>query len=171
MDKKRRKNTDITKQQQQDNLADAVSTNTGYWYNKQDVENEEDLVRYQYQHSFSNWEDCVHDLIIEMYDCGLVKTEELYTIAYGRKALTKDSFIFRTTGLFDDDEDIDDQPISLPPVSESAQRKIYEKWTGYVETLLQIVEIHTSEEDRGAIIDELMTYGRKDLSILLYSPE
>ena len=60
---------------------------------------------------------------------------------------------------------------SLPPVSTDAQRKIYERWTSYVNALLQLVEIRTSEDNKKAIIDGLMTYGRKNLLTLLYSPE
>lgn len=170
MDQKRRRISTASKQKHQNYLAEEISTGTGYWFNKQDMEDADEVEKLRYQHYFDSWEDCIQDLIIEMYDCGLVRTEELYAIAYGRAALTPDSLIFRTDGL-DDDEDASDRSLSLPPVSEDAQRKIYEKWTGYVEQLLQIVEIHTSEEDRGSIIDGLMTYGRKDLSVLLYSPE
>lgn len=171
MDKKRRKITTIAKQKQQNHFAEEMNTAIGYWYNKQDMNDADELQKLRYQHSFEKWEDCMHDLIIEMYDCGLVRTEELFTIAYGRKALTQDSLIFRTTGLDGDESDSDNHALSLPPVSDNAQRKIYDKWTGYVEQLLEIVEIHTSEEVRDSIVDGLMTYGRKDLSILLYSPE
>ena len=114
-------------------------------------------------------EECINDLVVEMYDCGLVRTEELYMIAYGIEALTPDSPVFHITGISSDD---DDAPVtSLPPVSTDAQRKIYERWTSYVNALLQLVEIRTSEDNKKAIIDGLMTYGRKNLLTLLYSPE
>ena len=82
---------------------------------------------------------------------------------------TPDSPVFHITGVSSDD---DDAPVtSLPPVSTDAQRKIYERWTSYVNALLQLVEIRTSEGNKKAIIDGLMTYGRKNLLTLLYSPE
>lgn len=171
MDRKRKRITNTSRQRQQDHLAEKINTGMGYWFNKQDMIDADELEKLRYQHHFDDWKDCVQDLIIEMYDCGLVRTEELYSIAYGSKALTPDSLIFRTSGLDDEDSESDNPATNLPPVSEAAQRKIYDKWTGYVEQLLEIVEIEASEEVRGSIVDELMTYGRKDLSILLYSPE
>ncbi len=171
MDSKRRRITSASKREQRNHLAEEIDTGAGYWFNKQDMQDADEVSRLRYQHHFDNWKECLRDLITEMYDCGLVRTEELYTIAYGRDALTPDSLIYKTDGLEDDEETIDHTSLDLPPVSESAQKKIYDKWTGYVEQLLEIVEIHASEEDKGAIVDGLMTYGRKDLSILLYSPE
>ena len=90
--------------------------------------------------------------------------------AYGIAALTLIRIcLYHITGVSSDD---DDAPVtSLPPVSTDAQRKIYERWTSYVNALLQLVEIRTSEGNKKAIIDGLMTYGRKNLLTLLYSPE
>lgn len=54
-----------------------------YWYNKQDVEDRpEGRPMESYYHYFDKAEDCLKDLIIEMYDCGLVRTEMLEAIAY-----------------------------------------------------------------------------------------
>lgn len=54
-----------------------------YWYNKQDVEDRpEGRPMESYYHYFEKAEDCLKDLIIEMYDCGLVRTEMLEAIAY-----------------------------------------------------------------------------------------
>ena len=141
----------------------------GYWYNKEDMEDGDAITRLRCEHHFNKLEECINDLVVEMYDCGLVRTEELYMIAYGIEALTPDSPVFHITGVSSDD---DDAPVtSLPPVSTDAQRKIYERWTSYVNALLQLVEIRTSEDNKKAIIDGLMTYGRKNLLTLLYSPE
>lgn len=56
-----------------------------YWYNKREVEacNEgEDVQRYY--NFFTNVEDGVHGLLLEMYDCGIVRTDELEQISYGK---------------------------------------------------------------------------------------
>ena len=106
-----------------------------------------------------------------MYDCGLVRTEELYSIAYGQDALTPDSVVYRISDDSGEDEANVHASLSLPPVSDEAQRKIYEKWSGYVNELLETVDIETSDDNKKAIIDGLMTYGRKNLRTLLYSPE
>ena len=133
------------------------------------LEDGDAITRLRCEHHFNKLEECINDLVVEMYDCGLVRTEELYMIAYGIEALTPDSPVFHITGVSSDD---DDAPVtSLPPVSTDAQRKIYERWTSYVNALLQLVEIRTSEDNKKAIIDGLMTYGRKNLLTLLYSPE
>lgn len=171
IEKKRHKNLTVSRKAQQSQLKKEMAIGKSYWFNKQDMENADAVEQLRYQHYFDDWQDCVSDLIIEMYDCGLVRTEELFAIAYGRDALTPDSLIFQTEEI----SDYENEPASsldhLPPISKDAQQMIYEKWTGYVEQLLDIVEIHASEEDKGAITDSLMTYGKKDLSVLLYSPE
>jgi hypothetical protein len=105
-----------------------------------------------------------------MYDCGLVRTEELYATAYGREALTADAPIYKTTGIVED-EDYAEALKNLPPVSEEATKIIYEKWTGYVKQLLDLVEIFASDNDIATIVDILMLYGKKDLTVLLHSPE
>lgn len=183
MTKQRHQKMAASRQKQKDSIEDDLSDSKGYWFNKDDMEGVDEIMQLHYQHHFYDIESCVNDLIVEMYDCGLVKTEELYTIAYGRDALTPDALVFKTSGLTTDDDDdnnakgnetkteADTDDISLPPVSDEAQRKIYEKWNGYVAELLNKVEIKASEDDKNAIIDELMTYGRKNLSTLLYSPE
>lgn len=171
--KKRSRRSVAAKQKHSDDLfeTDAASS-MGYWYNKEDMADADDIMKLRYQHHFNKLEDCIHDLIVEMYDCGLVRTEELYTIAYGQDSLTPDSVIFRISEGSDDNADDDVSDISaLAPVSDDAQRKIYEKWSGYVNSLLEIVEIQTSDDNKKAIIDGLMTYGRKNLLTLLYSPE
>lgn len=170
-----KKNTEIKRKKVVDTThllknpeSDASSnTNKGYWVNKDDLRDAEDAVtKLRYYHYFDTIDECIKDLIIEMYDCGLVRTEEIFTTAYGDDALTSDSMIFRTD--FEEDEEPE---YELPPVSEDAQKKIYEKWTKYVESLFDIIEINTSERNVATIKDALMVYGRKDISVLLHSPE
>ncbi|MBE5924479.1 MAG: hypothetical protein E7271_08435 [Lachnospiraceae bacterium] len=55
-----------------------------YWYNLREVEDctkDEDFEKYY--HYFIGVEQGVHDLLMEMYDCGIVRTDELEQIAYG----------------------------------------------------------------------------------------
>ena len=169
MANKRSRRTTAVKKKYEEALEGDTEADMGYWYNKEDMEDGDAITRLRCEHHFNKLEECINDLVVEMYDCGLVRTEELYMIAYGIEALTPDSPVFHITGISSDD---DDAPVtSLPPVSTDAQRKIYERWTSYVNALLQLVEIRTSEDNKKAIIDGLMTYGRKNLLTLLYSPE
>lgn len=55
-----------------------------YWYNLREVEDctkDEDFEKYY--HYFIGVNQCVHELLLEMYDCGIVRTDELEEIAYG----------------------------------------------------------------------------------------
>ncbi len=55
-----------------------------YWYNKRELdacEEGEDVQRYY--HYFESIEDGIHGLLLEMYDCGIVRTDELTQISYG----------------------------------------------------------------------------------------
>ena len=67
---------------------EAHATSDKYWYNKYDMDSEDEIDRLKAKHYFNDIKECIDDLIIEMYDCGFVHTEELYTIAYGKDALT-----------------------------------------------------------------------------------
>ncbi len=166
-EEKRKKVVDTTNLLKNPESSISSNANKGYWFNKDDLREAEDAVaKLRYYHYFDTIDECIKDLIIEMYDCGLVRTEEIFTTAYGDDALTPDSMIFRTD--FEEDEEMD---YELPPVSEDAQKKIYEKWTKYVESLFEIIEINTSDRNVATIKDALMVYGRKDISVLLHSPE
>lgn len=55
-----------------------------YWYNKRELDacgEGEDVQRYY--HYFDNVEDGIRGLLLEMYDCGVVRTDELTKISYG----------------------------------------------------------------------------------------
>ena len=55
-----------------------------YWYNLEDAANcESEIEKSALYNYFANANDCVMDLITEMYDCGLVRTEELTSLSYG----------------------------------------------------------------------------------------
>lgn len=139
----------------------------GYWLNKDDMDEEDQTYHLRYYHYFDNIDECIHDLIVEMYDCGFVRTEDIFVAAYGEDALKPDSFIYMT----DDDPDFEKAKAALPPVSEKNQKIIYDLWVSYVEELLYRVEIHTIPANQDIIKDALMVYGRKKISILLRSPE
>ena len=56
-----------------------------YWYNLREIEDcdkDEDFEKYY--HYFIGVDEGVHDLLLEMYDCGIVRTDELEEIAYGK---------------------------------------------------------------------------------------
>lgn len=151
----------------EDKAADEHSGSKGYWINRDDIEEGSEKPSLRYYHYFDNIDECIHDLITEMYDCGFVRTEEIFVTAYGESALTHDSVIYMT----DRDGDVDKAYASLPPVSEDRQKQIYDKWCGYVAQLLDTVELHTTEANQSIIKDALMVYGRKKISTLLRSPE
>lgn len=55
-----------------------------YWYNLREIEDckeGEDIERYY--HYFDDNDEAVRELLLEMYDCGIVRTDELEEIAYG----------------------------------------------------------------------------------------
>lgn len=55
-----------------------------YWYNKRELDacqEGEDVQRCY--HYFDSIEDGIHGLLLEMYDCGIVRTDELTQISYG----------------------------------------------------------------------------------------
>ena len=56
-----------------------------YWYNLREVEDcDQDEDFEKYYHYFIGVDQGVHDLLLEMYDCGIVRTDELEEIAYGK---------------------------------------------------------------------------------------
>lgn len=164
----RREATEHDKDRWADELIqEEQSESKGYWLNKDDMDEEDQTYRLRYYHYFDNIDECIHDLIVEMYDCGFVRTEDIFVAAYGEDALKPDSFIYMT----DDDPDFEKAKDALPPVSEKNQKIIYDLWVSYVEELLDRVEIHTTQANQDIIKDALMVYGRKKIGILLRSPE
>ena len=152
---------------QEEAIREEQSQSKGYWINRDDIEDENQAHLLRYYHYVDNIDECIHDLIVEMYDCGFVRTEEIFVAAYGEEALTPDSFIYMT----DADCDLEKAKAALPPVSEKSQKIIYDLWCSYVEKLLDTVEIHTTDANKDIIKDALMVYGRKKITILLRSPE
>ena len=56
-----------------------------YWYNLREVEDCKEGEDFEkYYHYFIGVDEGVHELLLEMYDCGIVRTDELEEIAYGK---------------------------------------------------------------------------------------
>lgn len=56
-----------------------------YWYNLRELEDcKEDEDFEKYYHYFIGVDQGVQELLMEMYDCGIVRTDELEEIAYGK---------------------------------------------------------------------------------------
>lgn len=56
-----------------------------YWYNLREVEDcREDEDFEKYYHYFIGVDQGVQELLLEMYDCGIVRTDEIEEIAYGK---------------------------------------------------------------------------------------
>ena len=56
-----------------------------YWYNLREVEDCQEGEDFEkYYHYFIGVDQGVQELLIEMYDCGIVRTDELEEIAYGK---------------------------------------------------------------------------------------
>lgn len=63
----------------------SIDDTKDYWYNKREIEaceEGEDVQRYY--NFFKSVEDGVRGLLMEMYDCGIVRTDELEQISYGK---------------------------------------------------------------------------------------
>ena len=132
-----------------------------YWYNKEDAADRPARRPIEaYYHHFNIADDCIEDLLVEMYDCALVRTEEIRYIAYGiePRTLTMKEIMSGTVSLNDHKK--------KEPTEQDLVR-IYEKWCGYVDHLLDKVEIHADEYTIQEIRKQLCAYGRNDVDTLL----
>lgn len=65
-----------------------MDTTKDYWYNLREIEDckeDEDIERYY--HYFNSVDEAVQELLLEMYDCGIVRTDELEETAYGKSEI------------------------------------------------------------------------------------
>ena len=133
-----------------------------YWYNKEDVaERPARRPAETYYHHFNIAQDCIEDLLVEMYDCALVRTEEIRYIAYGIEPRT-----LSMKEIMSGNVSLDAHKKKEP--TEQDMVRIYEKWCGYVDRLLdKTVEIHADEYTIEAIRKQLCAYGRNDVDTLL----
>lgn len=131
-----------------------------YWYNKEDVaERPQRRPAEAYYHYFNIANDCIEDLLVEMYDCALVRTEEIRYIAYGIEPKTLSMKEIMSGAVAEEHKQ--KEPTTQDLVC------IYEKWCGYVDHLFDKVEIHADEYTIEAIRKQLCEYGRNDVDVLL----
>lgn len=62
-----------------------IDNTKNYWYNLREIEETGEAENIdRYFHYFRDVKDGVHSLLVEMYDCGIVRTDELSELAYGK---------------------------------------------------------------------------------------
>ena len=138
------------------------------WYNNQDIEGlnkKEDI--YYHCHYFNDPREAVLTLVIEMYDCAFVRTEEIQRIAYGIK--------YQSMGLREiltakDNISFNRSKVEKDPTEQDIQ-KIREKWCDYVDNFWQIIEIQAPDDVQDYIKDQLYAYGEHDVDTLLFCPD
>ncbi len=134
-----------------------------YWFNKEDVEDRPDYKPEEmYYRHFTTASQCIEDLLIEMYDCALVRTEEIRYIAYGiepRHVALRD---VAATG----NAAYNAAKKKKEPTKEDLD-KIYRKWCSYVDKLFEIVEFRADNTTIGIIRDKLYEFGKNDVDVLI----
>ncbi len=134
-----------------------------YWFNKEDVADRPDYKPEEmfYRH-FTTANECIEDLLIEMYDCALVRTEDIRYIAYGiepRHVAMRD---VAATG----NAAYNAAKKRKEPTKEDMD-KIYRKWCSYVDKLFEIVEFRADNTTIGIIRDKLYEFGKSDVDTLI----
>lgn len=137
------------------------STDDFFWFNKMDVaEKPSYKTAEMYYHYFDTAKDCIEDLLIEMYDCALVRTEEIRYIAYGIEPRAISMKEILSSGNYTNQKKLKE------PTTQDLVR-IYEKWCGYVDKLFDKVEIHADAYTIDEIRNLLCEFGRNDVDVLL----
>lgn len=137
-------------------------TDDFYWFNKLDVEEKPDYkTKEMYYHHFNVPEDCIEDLLIEMYDCALVRTEEIRYIAYGIEPRTTSMKEIMGNG----NSSYNQKRLKEPNAEDLL--KIYAKWCSYVDELFEKVEIHADDYTTEKIRTLLCEFGRSDVDEIL----
>lgn len=135
-------------------------TDDFYWFNKLDVEEKPDYkTKEMYYHHFNVPEDCIEDLLVEMYDCALVRTEEIRYIAYGIEP--------RTISMKEIMGNSNRNQKKLKEPNAEDLLKIYAKWCSYVDELFEKVEIHADDYTTEKIRTLLCEFGRSDVDEIL----
>ncbi len=134
-----------------------------YWYNKEDVADRPDYKPEEmYYRHFTTASECIEDLLIEMYDCALVRTEDIRYIAYGiepRHVAMRD---VAATG----NAAYNAAKKRKEPTKEDLD-KIYRKWCSYVDKLFDIVEFRADNTTIGIIRDKLYEFGKSDVDTII----
>lgn len=137
------------------------STDDFFWFNRMDVaEKPSYKTAEMYYHYFDTAKDCIDDLLIEMYDCALVRTEEIRYIAYGIEPRAISMKEILSSGNYTSQQKLKE------PTTQDLVR-IYEKWCGYVDKLFDKVEIHADAYTIDEIRRLLCEFGRSDVDVLL----
>lgn len=187
LDKKRAKNRVVIQEKQKSIRQRTIACAKNYWYNIREVEDcPKDKPVERLYHYFETEQECIKALIIEMYDCALVRTEELERIAYGEvrpvKMIVNPYEIDDEYDDFDYDfdeaveelmEQDDDEVAATAEAADDAEMRaeIYDCWTEYVMQLYDMVSVNCNEEMKAHIRNKIMSYGHKEVEILIHSPE
>lgn len=134
-----------------------------FWFNRMDVEDRPSYKTPEmFYHNFNIADDCIEDLLMEMYDCALVRTEEIRYIAYGiqPRAVSLSEIMKNGNANYNNEAKLKE------PTAEDMV-VIYEKWCGYVEKLFDVIEIHADEYTTNEIKNKLREFGRNDVEVLL----
>ncbi len=168
-----------------------IACSKNYWYNQREVEDcpPEQPVEQLY-HYFDSEQECIKALILEMYDCALVRSEELARIARGGdEPEEKPGKIiidpYAVDAEYDEFEYDFDQAVEElmetdeEELAEEAKQaddaelraEIYDCWAKYVMQLYDMIRLNCNEEMKIRIRSKIMSYGHKDVKILMHSPE
>ncbi len=185
--KQQEKHSVVIREKQKSIRQRTIACAKNYWYNIREVEDcPQDMPVERLYHYFETEQECIKALIIEMYDCALVRTEELERIAYGEaKPVEMIANPYEIDDEYDDfDYDFDEAVEELmlqddDEVAASAEEaddaeiraEIYDRWTEYVMQLYDMVSVNCNEEMKSHIRSKIMSYGHKDVEILIHSPE
>lgn len=188
LDKKRARQSIEVRAKQNSIRQRTIACSKNYWYNNREVEDcPEDVPVERFYHYFETEQECIKALIMEMYDCALVRTEEIERIAFGEVKPVELNFSssYEVEDEYDDfDYDFDEAVEELmnqddEEVAAAAEEaddseiraEIYDCWTGYVMQLYDMVCVNCNEEMKNHIRNKIMVYGHKDPEILIHSPE
>lgn len=179
MEKKTVKKRKAVKEKQSSIKLRTIGCSKNYWYNQREAEDcpEGKPIESVY-HYFESPQDCVKELLIEMYDCALVRTEELEKIAFGQ-AKAIDPKLLEIPDEYDDFDDFDyeedeeeiEEEVEQIELTEEQRSKIYERWVSYVVRLYDMVSVNCNEEMTAEIRNAIMEYGHNPVEVLLHSPE
>lgn len=178
LEKKRTKTRRAVLKKQSSIKQRTIACSKNYWYNIREVEDRpDDMSEERFYHYFDEVSDCVKDLLIEMYDYALVRTEELERIAYGEVRKIDISKIV-IDDEYDDfeleekqEENFVEEIASSKELDAAQKVQIYQCWSNYVLQLYDLVSVNCNEEMKSIIRNEIMQYGHNDVQVLLHSPE
>lgn len=142
-----------------------IGASKNYWYlinEASESENIEDTYHY-----FNDKDECILDLITEMYDLGLVRTDELKKIASATPTTNKKNGKGKSKGTANSNKKQSDSK----QTNANIEKKIEKCWNTYVDSIEKEINITCNEEIKSGIYEGLRDYGKKDISILINSPK